>query len=117
MIALLKSLFSSKENPMKNLSPQEVHKMLKEGSIALIDVREKDEHTSERIHGAVLCPLSSFDPHKLPDCGDKPVVFHCAGGVRSAKAVSKCLSAGLPHGAHLAGGLSAWKSAGLPTMK
>ena len=102
---------------MKNLTPQEVHQMHKDGSIVLIDVREKDEHTGERIQGAILCPLSSFDPHKLPDCGGKTVVFHCAGGVRSAKAVSKCLSAGLPHNAHLAGGLSAWKSTGLPTVK
>lgn len=102
---------------MKNLTPQEVQEMLKDGRIALIDVREKDEHECERIQGAILCPLSSFDPHKLPDCGDKAVVFHCAGGVRSAKAVSQCLSAGLSHSAHMAGGLNAWKSAGLPTAK
>ena len=102
---------------MKNYTPQEVQKMLKDGSIVLIDVRESDEHASERIQGAILCPLSAFDPHKLPDCKGKSVVFHCAGGVRSATAISKCFEANLSHDAHLAGGIKAWKSAGLPTTK
>lgn len=102
---------------MKNLSPAEVHDLLAAGKIALVDVRENGEHEGERIAGAILCPLSSFDPAKLPDTGGKPVVFHCAGGVRSARAVDACQHAGLPHDAHMAGGLSAWKAAGLPTIK
>ncbi|MDE1900924.1 MAG: rhodanese-like domain-containing protein [Alphaproteobacteria bacterium] len=102
---------------MKNLSPAEVHNLLAAGKICLIDVREDGEYADERIAGAVLCPLSSFDPKHLPDAGSKPVVFHCAGGVRSVRAVDACLRAGLPHNAHMAGGLSAWKAAGLPTLR
>ena len=117
MISFLSRLFSRKGSTMKNYSPQEVHEMLTGGTIVLIDVRETDEHDSERIQGAVPYPLSSFDPRKLPNSEGKIVVFHCAGGIRSAKAVAKCLAVDLPYGAHLAGGLGAWKSAGLPTVK
>lgn len=101
----------------KNLSPQEVSDMLKAGSIVLIDVREPNEYAAEHIEGATLFPLSCFEPCKLPDTGGKPIVFQCAGGVRSAKAINACLNEKLAHNAHMAGGLRAWKDAGLPIVK
>jgi rhodanese-related sulfurtransferase len=116
-MSIWKTLFSTKESTMKNYAPQEVKALLDEGKIALIDVREPDEYAAERIAGSIPFPLSAFDPAKLPNTNGKVVVFHCAGGVRSARAVDACQKAGLAHDAHLAGGLSAWKSAGLPTVK
>ena len=101
---------------VKNLSPHEVKKMLDEKSALLIDVREADEYAAEKIEGARHHPLSSFNPEALPKpTAGQSVVFHCAGGVRSAKAVAKCKQAGLAYDAHLEGGLNAWKSAKLPT--
>lgn len=102
---------------LKNLSPQDVAADLKAGKILLVDVREQNEFDAERIAGAVLVPLSKFDPKTLPDSGGKPIVFQCAGGVRSAKAVAACEAIGLPHDKHLAGGIAAWKAAGLPVTK
>lgn len=102
---------------LKNLSPQDVAADLKAGKILLVDVREQNEFDGERIAGAVLVPLSKFDPKALPDSGGKPIVFQCAGGVRSAKAVAACEAAGLPHDKHMAGGIAAWKAAGLPVTK
>lgn len=117
MIGALLKLFKGSGATMRNLSPAEIHDMLARGEIALIDVRERGEYDAERIAGAVLFPLSTFDPSKLPDTKGKTVVFHCAGGVRSARAVSACQQAGLPHDAHMAGGLAAWKAMGLPTIR
>lgn len=101
---------------IQNLTPAEVAAMLKDGSIVLIDVREPHEFAAERIHGALLFPLSTFDPCALPDEGERPLVFQCGSGVRSAKAAAACAAAGLSHHAHLAGGLQSWKAAGLPTI-
>lgn len=99
-----------------NLTAEEVAHGLKSDSILLIDVREPGEYAAERIHGALLFPISTFDPNALPDCGKRKVVFHCGSGIRSAKAVAACQKAGLPHDCHLKGGIQAWKAAGLPII-
>lgn len=99
------------------IAPQALATMLALGEVLLIDVREKNEYAAERIADARLCPLSGFDAANLPDPADKTVVFYCAGGVRSAKAVAACAAAGLPYHLHLAGGISAWKAAGLPVER
>lgn len=99
------------------LEPAEVSARLARGEIVLIDVREANEIAAERIPGAVAMPLSAFDPAALPAADPSLVVFHCAGGKRSALAVARCRAAGVPAGAHLRGGLAAWKAAGLPTER
>ena len=101
---------------IRDLAPQDVARRLKDDSIVLVDVRELAEFAAERIHGALLFPLSTFDPHALPDPGKREVVFQCGSGVRSAQAVTKCQAAGFGHDLHMAGGLKAWKVAGLPTI-
>jgi len=101
---------------LENLTPQDVAAKLKANSIVLVDVREPREYAAERIHGALLFPLSTFDPMALPDTGKRPVVFHCGSGMRSAKAAAQCEAAGIAHNAHLAGGIKAWKAAGLPIV-
>lgn len=101
---------------IQNLSPEDVAAKLKAGEIVLIDVREPNEYAAERIHGALLFPLSTFDPSLLPEGGKRPVVFQCGSGMRSGKAVAACQAAGLSHDAHMAGGIMAWKAAGLPTI-
>lgn len=102
---------------IKNLEPAEVAELLKAGTICLIDVREADEYAAAHIKGAVLYPLSRFDPKSLPDSGGKPVVFHCGIGGRSAKAVAACQAAGLAIDSHLRGGIKAWIAAGLPVER
>jgi rhodanese-related sulfurtransferase len=100
---------------MKNLTAQEVAELLKQDAIVLIDVREPAEYAVERIKGALLFPLSGFDPKALPECGGKRIVFQCGTGMRSARAVESCRAAGLAIDSHLQGGIKAWKAAGLPT--
>jgi rhodanese-related sulfurtransferase len=102
-------------NRLRELTPTQVHARLAEGKAILVDVREADEHAAERIRGAHHAPLSRFDPGQLPRTAGKEIILHCAGGKRSATAVERCLAAGLPIDSHLAGGLAAWKAAGLPT--
>ena len=100
---------------VRDLTPQDVARGLTEGRMLLVDVREPNETAIERIPGAVLLPLSTFDPTELPDPGGRALVFSCASGMRSIKAAEIAQAAGLPHNAHLAGGIKAWKAAGLPT--
>jgi rhodanese-related sulfurtransferase len=101
--------------PVHDLTVDEVAAGMAEGRIMLVDVREPNETDIERIPGSILLPLSSFDPAALPDPGRRQVVFSCRSGNRSVTASQAAQAAGLPYDAHLAGGIKAWKEAGLPT--
>jgi rhodanese-related sulfurtransferase len=100
---------------IRDLTPEDVANGMKAGEILLVDVREPNETAVERIPGALLVPLSTFDPADLPDPAGRALVFSCASGIRSTKAAEIAQAAGLPHNSHLAGGIKAWKAAGLPT--
>lgn len=100
----------------KDLTPHQVKAALDAHEILLLDVREPEEFAAEKIAGALNVPLSTFDPTSLPEAGGKTIVLQCAGGKRSAMAVEKCRGANLAVETHLAGGLAAWKAAGLPTV-
>jgi rhodanese-related sulfurtransferase len=86
-----------------------------DGRYLLVDVREPNEVAVDAYPGAVVVPLSSFDPAAIPDPKGKQVVFACRSGKRSVTASLAAQDAGLPHDKHLAGGMLAWKAAGLPT--
>jgi rhodanese-related sulfurtransferase len=98
-----------------DLTPEEVSKGMAEGRYLLVDVREPNEVAVEAYPGAVVVPLSTFDPQDIPDPQDKQVVFACRSGKRSVTASLAAQAAGLAYDKHLAGGMLAWKAAGLPT--
>jgi rhodanese-related sulfurtransferase len=100
---------------VRDLTPEEVARGMTEGRILLVDVREPVETDVERYPDAFILPMSAFDPHAIPDPGRRQVVFACRSGNRSVTASLMAQTAGLPYDAHLAGGIKAWKAAGLPT--
>ena len=98
-----------------DLAAEEVSRGLAEGRYLLVDVREPNEVAVDAYPGAVVVPLSSFDPKDIPDPKGKQVVFACRSGKRSVTASLAAQAAGLAYDKHLAGGMLAWKGAGLPT--
>jgi len=102
---------------INKIDARQLQSLLATDTAIVIDVREPDEFAAEHIAGATNLPLSRFDPAQLPDAGDKTVVLQCAGGKRSAMALGRCQHARAVIDTHLAGGLGAWKSAGLPTVR
>ena len=98
-----------------DLTPEVVSRGMAEGRYLLVDVREPNEVAAEAYPGAVVVPLSGFDPRDIPDPDGKQVVFACRSGKRSVTASLAAQAAGLAYDNHLAGGMLAWKAAGLPT--
>jgi rhodanese-related sulfurtransferase len=98
-----------------NLTPEDVARGLTEGRMLLVDVREPNEVAVERYPDAVVVPLSSFDPAVIPDPEGRQVVFACRSGRRSVTASLAAQEQGFRYDSHLAGGILAWKAAGLPT--
>ena len=105
----------ARASEVENLTPEQVAAGLKAGRMLLVDVREPNEIAVERYPDAAIVPLSSFDPADVPDPQGKQVVFACRSGRRSVTASLAAQDAGYPYKSHLAGGIIAWKAAGLPT--
>jgi rhodanese-related sulfurtransferase len=100
---------------VRDLTPEDVARGLTEGRMVLVDVREPNETELERFPGAVLVPLSAFDPAAIPEPAGRDVVFACRSGRRSVTASLAAQEQGFAYASHLAGGILAWKAAGLPT--
>ncbi|MGB3446019.1 MAG: rhodanese-like domain-containing protein [Xanthobacteraceae bacterium] len=105
---------SDRHITVQDLAPEEVARGLGEGRYLLVDVREPNEVAVEAYPDAVLLPLSTFDPADIPDLQGRELVFACRSGNRSAKISHAIQAAGFPYDKHLAGGMIAWKAAGLP---
>jgi rhodanese-related sulfurtransferase len=94
-------------------TPQEVVGLLAQGEIQLVDVRGPHEHEAGRIAGARWVELNELSGQAETIDRDRPVVFYCRSGGRSAMASEAFATAGFD--AHnMAGGLLAWHGAGLP---
>ena len=101
----------------RDLSPETVFADLKAGKVLLVDVREPMEFANARIHGAVLMPLSTFEPKGIPTDTGRLVVFQCGSGKRSRAALDRFMQATGASAAHMASGIGGWMTAGLPTVK
>ena len=81
--------------------------------VQLIDVRQRHEHDAGRIAGGRLIELSELSNAVESVDRDRPVVFYCRSGGRSAMATEAFAQAGFE--AHnMTGGLLEWAAAGLP---
>jgi len=88
-----------------------------------VDLRDPREREREgTIRGAFSCPRGMLEfwvdpesPYAKPIFAEpKRFVFFCASGWRSALATKTVQDMGMDNVSHLAGGFSAWKSAGGP---
>ncbi|RAU20230.1 sulfurtransferase [Paramagnetospirillum kuznetsovii] len=98
------------------VTPQDAKAWLDKGLAILIDVREPYEYGFERIPGALLFPLATFEPKSLPLGETKKVVLQCGTAKRSGMAAQRAIDAGVATIYHVKGGLSAWKEAKLPIL-
>jgi len=102
---------------LQAISPDEAKRLLDDGAI-LVDIREADERARERITGSRHLPLSKLNEAGLAAHDGKPVLFHCKSGGRTfanAPRLAAKLSAGC-EGYIVAGGIDAWKKAGLAVV-
>ena len=98
---------------MDDYTPQQVAELIEREDIQLIDVRQPEEHDAGRIVGDRLVSLSDLAGAVETIDRERPVVFYCRTGSRSAMASEAFRGAGFD--AHnMLGGLLDWRAAGLP---
>ena len=95
------------------VSPAAIKDWRDENNAMLVDVREENEWAQAHIPGAILMPLSTFNPDAIPDPGEKHLVFHCRSGRRCGLAAEKAVAAGYTGVIkRMDGGFIAWTAAG-----
>jgi rhodanese-related sulfurtransferase len=96
-----------------DLPPARVKEILDAGEALLVDVREPYEWDAGRIPGAKHIELERLagQADELPK--DKPVIFQCRMGRRSALATDAFRAVGFD-AYNMRGGIEAWAQEGLP---
>jgi rhodanese-related sulfurtransferase len=100
-------------DPEHELEPEEVRDRLERGEIELVDVREQYEWDAGRIAGARHIDLERLAGRAEQIPRDRPVVFQCRLGARSAMATQAFRAAGWD-AYNMAGGITLWAERGLP---
>jgi rhodanese-related sulfurtransferase len=96
----------------EDLSPARVAELMRDGA-QLVDVREPYEREAGRIPGdSAHIELDRLTEHADSIERDRPVVFYCRSGSRSAMAAQAFSAAGYD-AYNLDGGLKAWVADGL----
>jgi rhodanese-related sulfurtransferase len=95
------------------LAPERAAELLAEGEVELIDVRERYEREAGHIPGSRHVELGRLADSADELTPERPLVFHCRVGSRSAMAAFAFRRAGFD--AHnLGGGIVEWAARGLP---
>lgn len=102
---------------MTRITPAELQSRLQSNEVILIDIREASEYAREHIQGARLVPLAAIDGYDFNAETQKTAVFTCRSGNRTAMNAARLLAKGFREVHMLAGGLEAWKQAGLPVQR
>ena len=100
-------------DPAHELTPAQVKEALASGDVLLIDVREPYEWQAGRIPGATHIELERLAARADEVPSDRPIVFQCRLGVRSAMAMQAFRASGWD-AYHMGGGIQRWVDEGLP---
>ena len=95
------------------------HSLGDASAVHLIDVREDHEFARDHLPGArhVGRGVLERDIENAVSDKDAAIILYCGGGFRSALAADNLQRMGYTSVTSLAGGISAWREAGLPLTR
>jgi len=99
----------------ERLSAPVAAERLDAGAPVAIDVRTPRERDEKRVAGSLNIPLNHLNERLQELPKDRPLLVYCAGGYRSSIATSLLKQQGFENVSELAGGMTAWEAAKLPT--
>jgi rhodanese-related sulfurtransferase len=119
----VKQLVAEANAEIETVSQDDAKKLLDDDGVVFVDIRDVRELEREgMIPGAFHAPRGMLEFWVDPDSpyykdvfgSGKKFILYCASAWRSALAAKALKEMGLAPIAHLEGGFSAWKKAGLP---
>lgn len=102
-----------------NISVNQATLLINREDAIVVDVRETAEWSAGHIPNARHIALGHLSKHlsEIEKFKDKPVIVVCASGNRSSSGCGVLKKAGFGKVFNLAGGVHAWRDAGLPMTK
>jgi rhodanese-related sulfurtransferase len=98
--------------PFTRISVEEAKEMIDNGDVQVVDSREPHEHAEGHVPGSLNIPHMATLPRNAELARDKPILFICKSGQRSAVAAEFASSVGLTELYNVEGGHDAWRAAG-----
>jgi hydroxyacylglutathione hydrolase len=110
--------WSAAGKPIQTMDSMTVHdlaKQIEDGSLVVLDVRDRTEWQEASVPGAVNCSAGEIAQGAEPQLNGGRVAVICGSGYRSMVAASLLQAAGRENLVNVEGGMTAWQDAGLPT--
>lgn len=111
-LAAMPSIFDSSSI---EVTPEQTQTALAEDSAQVVDVRESYEWEAGRIAGALHIEIERLASKAGKIDSDRPVIFHCRIGSRSAMAAQAFRGIGID-AYSMAGGIQRWADEGRPMI-
>ena len=101
------------------LSQLQATQLINQGKSLILDVRSAEEFATGHLQNAKHIPLPELSTRfkEIEKSKTSTVITVCEHGTRASSAASLLTKAGFEQVFILDGGVSAWKSQGLPTVK
>jgi rhodanese-related sulfurtransferase len=100
-------------DPGIEVTPARARELLQSGEALVVDVREPYERAAGHIDGSRHIELERLASNAETLPADRPIVFHCRLGARSALAARAFRGAGYDAWS-MRGGIQEWSDEGLP---
>ncbi|MCC7368746.1 MAG: rhodanese-like domain-containing protein [Chloroflexi bacterium] len=100
----------------RNVGPAELQQILGSSDPVLVDVHVPNEGYLAGTDARIPYTEVAARIGELPADRDAPIVLYCMSGRMSEIAARRLVDLGYRNVAHLAGGMVAWREAGLPVL-
>jgi len=100
--------------PFTRIDVHEAKEMIDAGGVQVIDSREPHEHHEGHVEGSIQIQHMATLPQAAKIARDRPVLFICKSGQRSAVAAEFAAALGIADIYNVEGGHDAWRAAGYP---
>ncbi len=102
-----------------SVSPLQATQLINHRNAIVIDVRDEQAFAAGSVTGARNIPFAKLEDRiaELTRFKSRPAVVVCESGQQSSRALATLKAQGFEETHTLAGGLSAWKQAGLPLVQ
>lgn len=100
--------------PFTRISVHEAKEMIDISEPQVIDTREPFEHAEGHVPGSLNIPHMATLPRAAELATDRPILFICKSGNRSAVAAEFAATMGLTDLYNVEGGHDEWSTAGYP---
>lgn len=112
-------LFPALQRRGAKVTQLQATQLINQGKTVVLDVRDAAEFATGHLQNAKNIPLAELPSRlkELEKSKSATIITVCERGIRSATAAGVLNKAGFEQVVSLEGGVAAWKSQGLPTVK